>query len=856
MRKSSFLILFFLIFLSFFFTKEALATQEAYIVLIEYSVDDPFFCPYNHAGPLCSLDPGKGVIAWVEDTNGSASGGKIYKVAPGVSTKSYTLGSPHFDYQGDRIAIIDTINHSRLYTRYTVKNTGDDPIEGLLATMSEDIYWGTATKSQGWGCYTGSFLRRLGFLSPGETDYEIYYSTIENFPKGYLWKQVRLGWPSGQTLPNEKIGYKAMFYTDADGNDFSPPTIDCEDPDQEIAYGETYTHTCTYHNPSSNTVHIKLLGPYFFTRLAGTWGTRYTPAEIPEKAEFYDRFGEEIISLAPGETLAQDITTTINEIYSPLPRRNVNLSSMGVGRCHLICLDSVCSQQSRLYRCFYPIIGYGAGKYLAITDSGTFSKTVMAENGKPAYDVYFNLRNPDNPYTASDYNETVGGKDYYIDIQIIKDEDKENWYLDGSTAVRQHAFLVEDLEQESDVEGEDIFPGIFDADDGHTYPFFYRIPDIHQIPSEQLYMLYITTIWRNVSHPNHPLAGQDEPIDQIFRSFAPGLDLEFGLSEVRLPAAVYDLTVENNYIRNFSSFDLTVKVELSENVPQFSITGTSLPPGEFFLAAGDELNFSIDFQYSGSKPKNDVHGDLFGTASIKIAGEYRNSDTASVPILIEKSGPPTAHDLNVTPPNPTDYCWIIGYPPVRVNWTFFDPGDTQSAFKIEVDDNSDFSSPEVETGKVNGDSGSYVFQQAGEQLSWGKTYYWRLKVTDSENNTSNWIYPPNPSAGPVTPSPGTPFITTHPWPEPDFEWLPAEPTAAEIIQFTDLSQFHDSSQSWFWDFGDGQSSTSQNPIYAYPLAGMHNVTLTATDSDNYSCDLTKTVKVGLPLPGWKEIPPF
>lgn len=45
--------------------------------------------------------------------------------------------------------------------------------------------------------------------------------------------------------------------------------------------------------------------------------------------------------------------------------------------------------------------------------------------------------------------------------------------------------------------------------------------------------------------------------------------------------------------------------------------------------------------------------------------------------------------------------------------------------------------------------------------------------------------------------------------------------------------FYDSSSSalgWSWDFGDGNSSTNQNPVYTYSSAGIYAVTLTATGS--------------------------
>jgi PKD repeat protein/Zn-dependent metalloprotease len=44
--------------------------------------------------------------------------------------------------------------------------------------------------------------------------------------------------------------------------------------------------------------------------------------------------------------------------------------------------------------------------------------------------------------------------------------------------------------------------------------------------------------------------------------------------------------------------------------------------------------------------------------------------------------------------------------------------------------------------------------------------------------------------------------------------------------FTDLSQ---AAASWLWDFGDGGTSTEQNPTHTYNLMGVYTVTLTATN---------------------------
>jgi len=47
------------------------------------------------------------------------------------------------------------------------------------------------------------------------------------------------------------------------------------------------------------------------------------------------------------------------------------------------------------------------------------------------------------------------------------------------------------------------------------------------------------------------------------------------------------------------------------------------------------------------------------------------------------------------------------------------------------------------------------------------------------------------------------------------------------VQFFDASS--DTPTSWVWSFGDGEYSTSQNPVHTYTTAGTYSVTLTATN---------------------------
>ncbi|WP_328287509.1 cobaltochelatase subunit CobN [Methanolobus vulcani] len=56
------------------------------------------------------------------------------------------------------------------------------------------------------------------------------------------------------------------------------------------------------------------------------------------------------------------------------------------------------------------------------------------------------------------------------------------------------------------------------------------------------------------------------------------------------------------------------------------------------------------------------------------------------------------------------------------------------------------------------------------------------------------------------------------------------------VQFTDESE---NATSWFWDFGDGTNSTTQNPFHVYDSVGSYTVTLTITTPDDAGTEIKK-----------------
>lgn len=182
---------------------------------------------------------------------------------------------------------------------------------------------------------------------------------------------------------------------------------------------------------------------------------------------------------------------------------------------------------------------------------------------------------------------------------------------------------------------------------------------------------------------------------------------------------------------------------------------------------------------------------------------------------IKDNQAPSAINLSVIQP---DYC---RFGPTGIfSWTFTDPNprDTQSAYQVQVDNNSDFSSPEVDSGRVNSNSNSFATPSG--KLIYNTTYFWRLMVWDNNNLASDW------AAGPSFTTPA------HQYPRVNFTWSPQHPTAKEPIQFTDLTICYDADgicNSWLWDFGDGNTTTIQNPVHSFLDHTEYTVRLTVTD---------------------------
>lgn len=78
-------------------------------------------------------------------------------------------------------------------------------------------------------------------------------------------------------------------------------------------------------------------------------------------------------------------------------------------------------------------------------------------------------------------------------------------------------------------------------------------------------------------------------------------------------------------------------------------------------------------------------------------------------------------------------------------------------------------------------------------------------------------------------------------PIPSFTFSPKEPTIRDTVHFYDTSEDPDGTiVSWYWNFGDGHTSTIKDPTHVYADKGSYTVTLRVTDDDGNS-DLTTKI---------------
>ena len=81
-----------------------------------------------------------------------------------------------------------------------------------------------------------------------------------------------------------------------------------------------------------------------------------------------------------------------------------------------------------------------------------------------------------------------------------------------------------------------------------------------------------------------------------------------------------------------------------------------------------------------------------------------------------------------------------------------------------------------------------------------------------------------------------------------FSFDPSPTTVLDVVRFTDESTDDGSIMAWHWEFGDGATSTEQNPEHQYSAKGKFTVKLTVTDDGDLSDSVEHEITI-------KNLPP-
>ena len=117
-----------------------------------------------------------------------------------------------------------------------------------------------------------------------------------------------------------------------------------------------------------------------------------------------------------------------------------------------------------------------------------------------------------------------------------------------------------------------------------------------------------------------------------------------------------------------------------------------------------------------------------------------------------------------------------------------------------------------------GDGNTSIEQNPSHQYSQEGDYTVSLAVSEADSDTDTEIK--------------VEYITvSDTGPTADFSATPLSGNGPLIVAFTNLSTSYDGITSWTWNFGDGNSSTEQNPSHQYAQDGNYTVSLTVSEAD-------------------------
>ncbi|KAF1078663.1 PKD domain-containing protein [Methanogenium sp. MK-MG] len=244
----------------------------------------------------------------------------------------------------------------------------------------------------------------------------------------------------------------------------------------------------------------------------------------------------------------------------------------------------------------------------------------------------------------------------------------------------------------------------------------------------------------------------------------------------------------------------------------FSFSPASPDVGESVSFSGTSTwsnitNWAWNFGDGGSSAsQNPTHTyDAAGTYSVYLTASNAAGTATSSPqsVTVNAAANPPVASFTFSPASP-----VVGQ---AVSFTDASTGDGITSWSWDF-----------------GDGQGNTLQNPSHAYASAGTYTVSLTVTNAAGTSS-------PYTRSVT-------VTAENPPVASFSFSPASPAVGQAVSFTDAST-GGGITSWNWNFGDGQSSTLQNPSHAYTSANTYTVSLTVTNAAGTSTPYTRSVTV-------------